>query len=111
MNQNVIMNKYIKTDIEQGLKYLKAGIMNALADIENGEEDEITLGNNVPFSLVVECAEERGWKKDEHNDFDINGWECDCWYYMITPNEKVVMIESCLWKGCSTKLSINYDDE
>ena len=110
MIQNVIMNKYIKTDIEQGLKYLKAGIMNALADIENGEEDEITLGNNVPFSLVVKCAEERGWKKDEHNDFDINGWECDCWYYMITPNEKVVMIESCLWKGCSTKLSINYDE-
>ena len=29
------MNKYIKTDIEQGLQYLKTGLMNALADIEN----------------------------------------------------------------------------
>ena len=85
--------------------------MNALADIENGEEETIVLGNNVPFSLVVECAEERGWKEDEHNDFDTNGWECDCSYYMITPNEKVVIIESCLWKGCSTKIEVNYDDE
>ena len=32
------MHKYIKTDIEQGLKYLKVGIMNALANIESGEE-------------------------------------------------------------------------
>ena len=100
------MNKFIKTDIEQGLQYLRAGIMNALADIENGNEKEIELGEFVPFSLVVECAEERGWKEDKLKDWDTNGWECDCWYYMITPNEKVVMIESCLWKGLDTKISV-----
>ena len=105
------MNKYIKTDLEQGLKYLKAGIMNAMADIESGEEDDITLGRHVPFSLVVECALERGWKADEYSDFDTNGWECDCWYYMITPDNKTVMIESCLWEGCPTKLMVNYDDQ
>ena len=32
------MNKYIKTDIEQGIQYLKVGIMNALSNIESGEE-------------------------------------------------------------------------
>ena len=105
------MNKYIKTDIEQALILLKAGIMNALADIESGEEEEIILGDFVPFSLVVECAEERGWKDDEYSDFDTNGWECDCWYCMNTPDGKNVMIESCLWKGCSTKLRVNHDDE
>ncbi len=105
------MNKYIKTDIEQGLKYLRTGIMNALSDIENGEEETIVLGDNVPFSLVVKCAEERGWKEDAHMDFDTNGWECDCWYYMITPNEKYVLIESCLWKGLPTKIEVNYDYE
>ena len=38
------MNKYIKTDIEQGLKYLRTGIMNTLSDIENGEEEEKAAG-------------------------------------------------------------------
>lgn len=105
------MNKYIKTDIEQGLKYLKTGIMNALSDIENGEEETIVLGKNVPFSLVVECAEERGWRENESKDFDTNGWECDCSYYMITSNSKKICIESCLWKGCETRISIDRYDE
>lgn len=101
------MNKYIKTDIEQGLKYLKTGIMNTLSDIENGEET-IILGKNVPFSLVVECAEERGWRGNKSEDFDTNG--CDCWYYMITSNGKKVCIESCLWKGQITKIYIDEND-
>ena len=101
------MNKYIKSDIEQGLKYLKVGIMNALNDIESGEEKTIVLGNYVPFSLVVECAEEKGWKESPYCDYDTNGWECDCWYYMITPNNIEVCIESCLWKGQKTKVYIN----
>ena len=107
MIQNVIMNKYIKTDIEQGLKYLKTGIMNALADIENGEQ-EIILGEHVPFSLVVECAEERGWRPftDElDNDFDTNGWEIDYWYDMRLPNTEIkVVIAGCLWMGQKTKI-------
>ena len=105
------MNKYIKTDIEQGLQYLKTGIMNALSDIEQGEEEIIILGKFVPFSLVVECAEERGWKEDPDIDWDwTNGWEVDCWYKMITPNNKKVGIESCLWKGQKTKIYINEND-
>lgn len=100
------MNKYIKTDIEQGLQYLKTGIMNALADIENGNEKEIVLGDHIPFSLVVECAEDRGWEGDTSYDFDINGWECDCWYYIILPNKTKVCISSCLWKGQDTKISV-----
>ena len=104
------MNKYIKTDIEQGLKYLHTGIMNALADIESGNEKEIILGEFVPFSLVVECAEERGWTEMPYHDNDsmTNGWEHDCWYYMRIPNTEIeVCIESCLWKGQRTKIYIN----
>lgn len=91
------MNKYIKTDIKQGLKYLKTGIMNALADIESGKEDEIILGDYVPFSLVVHCARQRGWTDDENQSCDdwTNGWEIDCWWYMYTPDDrKNVCIES-----------------
>lgn len=99
------MNKYIKTDIEQGLKYLKAGIMNALSDIEKGEEKEIILGNHVPFSLVIECAESRGWTRDDYYDLDYNGWECDTWYHMIAPNGKNIIISGCLFKGIETKIS------
>ena len=104
------MNKYIKTDIEQGLQYLKTAIMNALADIESGEE-EIILGEFVPFSLVVKCAEERGWKEDPNMDWNwTNGWEVDCWYSMYTSSNKKVCIESCLWKGLITKIYINEND-
>lgn len=102
------MNKYIKTDIEQGLQYLKIGIMNALADIESGEK-EIILGDYIPFSLIVKCAEERGWKSV--GDFDTNGWEVDCWYTMKLPNTKIeVTIYSCLWKGQETAIRINETD-
>lgn len=93
------MNKYIKTDIEQGLQYLKTGIMNALSEIESGELDEIELGDFIPFSLVRKCAEERGYQQIE--DFDTNGWDCDCWLYMQRPNQKAICIEGNLWYGTS----------
>ena len=107
------MNKYIKTDIEQGLKYLKTGIMNALADIESGKEDEIILGDYVPFSLVVHCARQRGWMDDEQQSDDwTNGWEVDCWWYMYTPDGRInVCIESCLWEGQQTTLRVNHDND
>lgn len=101
------MNKFIKLDIEQGLQYLKIGIMNALADIESGEK-EIILGDYIPFSLVVKCATERGW---ESEDFDTNGWEVDCWYTMRLPNtETKVTIYSCLWEGQETAIRIDETD-
>ena len=104
------MNKYIKTDIEQALILLRAAINNALYDIENGIEDEIILGDHVPFSLVVECAEQRGWKEDEFQDFDTNGWECDVWYQMITPDNKNIEIWSCLWKGQETRIRLSNEN-
>ena len=104
------MNKFIKTDIEQALILLRTAINNALYDIENGIESEIILGDHVPFSLVVECAEDRGWIRDDYHDLDTNGWECDCWYYMLTPNNKSVEIWSCLWKGQKTRIRINNEE-
>ena len=108
-----MINKFIKTDIEQGLQYLKTGIMNALADIESGEK-EIILGDFVPFSLIVKCAEERGWRSwtdDLSEDFDTNGWEADCWYTMRLPNTEIkVTIYSCLWEGQKTAIRIDETD-
>jgi len=97
------MNKYIKTDIEQALILLKSAINNALSDIENGVETSIELGKHVPFSYIIECAEQRGWIEDQIK----NGWECDAWYYMLTPNCKSVCIEGYLFKGLSTKIYID----
>ena len=81
------MNKYIKTDIEQGIQYLKAGIMNALADLEEGREKEIYFETSLPLYLIIQCAESRGWK-DDHEDDWINGWEVDYFYRMVNPNIK-----------------------
>lgn len=92
------MSKFIKTDIEQGLQYLKTGIMNALASIENGEK-EIILGDYIPFSLIRQCAEERGYPESE--DFDVVGWDCDCWYHITSPFGKDICIQGNLWYGTS----------
>lgn len=103
------MNKFIESDIKTGLQYLKVGIMNALSDIEKGECDNVILGDYVPFSLVVKCAEERGWKEYEgieHDPIETNGWEVDCWYYMTLPDGKLVYISSCLWKGQATEITV-----
>ena len=81
------MNKYVKTDIEQGIKYLKVGIMNALADLENEEEKEIKFDVPIPLQLIVKCAEDRGWIDDHEDDF-TNGWEYYYWYRMISSDEK-----------------------
>lgn len=52
------MNKYIKTDIENGYKYLKSGIINALNDIISGEESKIELGYRVPLEFIEDCMME-----------------------------------------------------
>ena len=81
------MNKYIKTDIEQGIQYLKVGIMNALSDLEEGKEKEIRFETPIPLQLIIKCAEERGWENNPIDDW-TNGWEVDYWYRMIHPNRK-----------------------
>jgi hypothetical protein len=90
------MNKYIKTDIDQGIQYLKVGIMNALSDIESGEEKEICFETSLPLQLIIKCAEERGWKED-----------MDGWYYTKFPNKNIrLMISGSLLEG-NTKLIID----
>ena len=81
------MNKYIKTDIEQGITFLKVAINNALADLEEGREKEIKFDTSLPLQLIIECAEDRGWESNPIDDW-TNGWEVDYWYRMIPPNRK-----------------------
>ena len=101
------MNKYIKTDIEQGIQYLKAGIMNALVDLESGEEKGIRFETSLPLRLIIKCAEERGWE-DDHEDDWTNGWEVDYCYRMIHPDikDKCLHIDGSLLCG-NTSLSID----
>ena len=85
--------------------------MNALADIESGE-DEVTLEGPIALKLIIDCAEERGWKEDPDMDWDwTNGWEVDYFYYMVTPNKKLVGIYGSLLEGNRVRLVVNYDDE
>lgn len=105
------MNKYIKTDIEQGIKYLKIGIMNALSAIESGEVKEITLDASIALSLIIKCAEERGWITDPDMDWDwTNGWEIDYWYTMKTPNEKYIDISGSVLNSNKINLKVNQDN-
>ena len=101
------MNRYIKSDITHGIKYLKVGIMNALNDLEIGEEKEINFEAPIPLQLIIKCAEERGWKENM-DDWDwTNGWEIDYWYYMKLSNKNIrLMISGSLLEG-STKLIID----
>ncbi len=94
------MNKYIKSDITHGIKYLKVGIMNALNDLEIGEEKEINFEAAIPLQLIIKCAEERGWKENM-DDWDwTNGWQVDYCYYMKFPNKNIrLMIDGSLLEG------------
>lgn len=104
------MNKYIKTDLEQGFQYLKSGVMNALADIESGSEEEIILDGPIALSFIIKCAKERGWKEDPNMDWDwTNGWEVDYFYYMITPNKQLVGIYGSLLENYNVELKVNHD--
>ena len=82
-----MMNKYIKTDIEQGMSFLKVAINNALVDLEEGRKKEIHFEASLPLQLIIQCAESRGWE-DDHEDDWTNGWEVDYWYRMIHPNRE-----------------------
>lgn len=104
------MNKYIKTDIEQGIQYLKVGIMNALSDLENGEEKEIRFEFPIPLQLIMQCAEERGWEHDLLDDW-TNGWEVDYWYPMISSDKKKrLSINGSLLSG-NTSIEIENEED
>ena len=105
------MNKYIKSDIEQGMTFLKIAINNALADLEEGKEKEIRFETSLPLQLIIQCAEERGWKEDMDDDWDwTNGWQVDYWYYMKFSSKNIrLMIFGSLLEG-NTKLIIEEND-
>ncbi len=98
------MNKYIKTDIENAVIQMKAAIMNALNDIDSGEEREIDLGKNISGNLLYNCLKEARWKRD--SDFELNGWESDFFINWISPSGKLVLIQGSLWCGVEYKLTV-----
>lgn len=49
------MNKYIKTDIENGIIQLKVGLLNALHEIIRRNVDSIEFKQHIPYSLLLEC--------------------------------------------------------
>jgi hypothetical protein len=101
------MNKYIKSDIQQGMTFLKIAVTNALSDLENGREKEIRFEFSIPLQLIIQCAEERGWE-DDHDDDWTNGWEVDYCYRMIHPDmeDKCLHIDGSLLYG-NTSLRID----
>lgn len=105
------MNKYIKTDIEQGITFLKIAINNALANLETGEEKEIKFEHPISLQLIINCAEERGWETDPNMDWDwTNSWQIDYWYCMIHPNRSdYLSIDGSLLNG-NTYLRIINDN-
>lgn len=100
------MNKYIKTDLEQATSYMRIAILNALHDIDSGEEIEIDLGPNISWNLFNDCLNEEGWKE---GDFDTNGWEIDFWMNWTSPSGKYCLIQGSLW--CGQNYKIRVEDE
>ena len=100
MIQNVIMNKYIKSDIDNAAIQMKAGIMNALHDINTGEIDEIELGKYISPTLLIECLKEAGWTNDKDYDpIETNGWEVDFWLHQVAPNGKLYIVSGSMFCG------------
>lgn len=94
------MNKYIKTDLEQAEILMKSAIMNALHDIDSGEEIKIDLGPNISWNLFYKCLQEADWQPDQSYDpISTNGWEVDFFTYWISPSGLSVEIKGSLWCG------------
>lgn len=85
----MVMNKYIKSDLESSKTHMKAAVMNVLDAIEKDEIKDFDFGKYVPYNIVKECLESRGWKRTE--DFDTNGWEYDFWDVFESPNNPNVV--------------------
>ena len=62
------MNKYIESDIENGIKQMRIGAMNALYDIDSGETDFIDL-DNIPTGLLINCIEKSKWEINLNRPF------------------------------------------
>lgn len=84
------MNKFIETDLHNGKHYLYCGVMNVIADLENGHLIKYDFGKSVPYSMLKEALEERSWK--EEDDMETNGWELDFWVTWKSPIDKLYNI-------------------
>lgn len=51
------LKKYIESDIESGISYMRAGLMNALSKVRNKEVEYLEFEKHIPFSLIKECCE------------------------------------------------------
>ena len=80
------MNKYIKTDLHDSVKLMKVAIMNALNDIETGEEVRINLGPYISQTLLSECLQEAKWDIEIEDPDEIH-------YLTKTPSGKEVSID------------------
>ena len=82
------MNKYIKTDLADAEKLMRAAIMNAIHDIESGEEKYINLGPNISNALFIECLEKAGWEDENHDIVtDLTDYEVN----LKTPSGKIIL--------------------
>jgi hypothetical protein len=54
--------KFISYDYDNGVRYLKSAVMNALSVINNKEDSEIRFLKYMPKSLVLDCIKELNWK-------------------------------------------------
>lgn len=70
------MNKYIESDISDGIKSIKIGLMNAIGDVLRDEIDEIIFKKHIPVSLVLECCKEFKIPKDNYNEY-LSNWKIE----------------------------------
>ena len=83
------MNKYIKTDLRDSIKLMRVAIMNALNDIDKGEETYINLGKYISHSLFIECLEEAEWSPEK---LKILKEEINMEAMLTSPSGKVIVI-------------------
>lgn len=83
------MNKYIKTDLRDAAISMKIAIMNALNDIDKGEETYINLGKYISYSLFIDCLEEAEWSPEKLKTLKE---EINMEAMLTSPSGKVVVI-------------------
>lgn len=84
------MNRFIETDITNGLLYIKAAIMNALYELDNGDETELSLNTYVPYLLIRDCLDSSGWISQ--GDYRAHGQTVDFCEHWMSPTGKIIEV-------------------
>lgn len=78
------MNKYINSNITNGIKQIRIGILNAIHEVIRSNTNKIEFEEHIPYSLLLECLDELGLHNESQHFVDLES------HFINLPNNIVI---------------------